>query len=70
MLSKIRDVREATLITLKKCSEILGLTYHTTRNLLYNDNSIGYVDYGRKKLWVLEEILEYKRKHYVKAKAA
>ena len=35
MTSKIKiELPDAVLITLGQCAEILGLTYHTARNLL------------------------------------
>lgn len=64
------DVAGKTLIDMKKTAEILGLKYHTARKMLFEDSSIGYVDYGGKKLWILDDILEYKRNHYIKPSVA
>lgn len=60
------DIADKALISTKEAANILGLKYHCARNMLYNDISIGCVNYGCKKLWVKDEILEYKRKHYIK----
>lgn len=64
------DIAEETLIDMKEISKILGLKYHTARKILYNCNSIGYVDYGGKKLWLLKDILEFKCSHYIEPKLA
>ena len=64
------NIANKTLITLKQAAQILGLKYHTARNILYNDNTIGCVDYGSKKLWVEDDILNFKCKHYVAPKVS
>lgn len=58
------NIGEKVLITLKQVAEILGLKYHYTRKLMLNEKSIGFVNYGGKKLWVRDEIIRYKEAHY------
>ena len=59
-------IGEKALITLKQVAEILGLKYHYARKLMLNEKSIGFVNYGVKKLCVKEEIIKYKEAHYIK----
>ena len=54
------------LIDLKTVAELLGLKYHTARRLLLNEPTIGFVDFGVKRLWVLDEILSFKERRYRK----
>lgn len=61
-----KDFGKVEAIPLKMVAEILGLKYHHTRKILLNTPSIGYYDYGGKRLWNKEDVLEYKRKHYIK----
>lgn len=58
------NIGNKALITLKQVAEILGLKYHYARKLMLNEKSIGFVDYGGKKLWVRDEIIRYKEAHY------
>lgn len=60
------DFGKVEAIPLKEVAEILGLKYHHTRKILLNTSSIGYYNYSGKRLWNKEDVLEYKRKHYVK----
>lgn len=66
-----RDIRNENLISLKQVAQILGLKYHTARNILYNEHSIGYVEFTpRKRMWVLADILDFKQKRYVQPQIA
>ena len=65
-----KDIKDKKLIDLKEVAKILGLKYHTARKILYNSTSIGFVNYGSKKLWLLEDILEYKCSCYIEPKSA
>lgn len=58
------NIGEKMLITLKQVAEILGLKYHYARKLMLNEKSIGFVNYGGKRLWVRDEIIKYKEAHY------
>lgn len=60
------NIGDKVLITLKQVAEILGLKYHYARKLMLNEKSIGFVDFGGKKLWVKDEIIKYKEAHYIK----
>lgn len=60
----VNNIGNKALITLKQVAEILGLKYHYARKLMLNEKSIGFVDYGGKKLWVRDEIIRYKEAHY------
>lgn len=46
-------------VTLKEAAEILGLKYHTARKLLLTAN-VGFIDYGVKRLWLKQDILDLK----------
>ncbi len=61
-----KDFGKIEAITLKEVAEILGLKYHHTRKILLNTPSIGYYDYGGKRLWNKKDVLEYQSQHYVK----
>ena len=50
-------------VTLKEAAEILGLKYHTARKLLLNAN-VGFIDYGVKRLWLKQDILDFKQSCY------
>lgn len=61
-----RDIRNENLISLKQVAEILGLKYHTARSIIYNEHSIGYVQFtNKKRMWVLSDILNFKQKRYI-----
>ena len=50
-------------VTLKEAAEILGLKYHTARKLLLTAN-VGFIDYGVKRLWLKQDILDFKQSCY------
>ncbi len=62
----MEDIANKKLITLSEVAKILGLKYHTARKILFNSKTIGCVDYGSKKLWVLDEVLDFKRSRYIR----
>lgn len=59
------EATENELMTLIEVADFLGLDYFHARKILLSDKSIGYYEYGRKKLWKRTEILNLKQKHYV-----
>lgn len=61
-----RDIANMETVDLKTAAKILGLKYHAARKLLYASKSIGVINYGCKKLFILEDVLNYKRKCYIK----
>lgn len=65
---QIADIGEKETVTLKQASDILGLKYHTARKILYNELSIGSINYGCKTVWIKEDVLNYKRRCYVAPK--
>ena len=58
------DADTRNTVTLKEAADILGLKYHTARNLMLNNSKIGYIDYGCKRLWLRDEVVKYKLEHY------
>ena len=64
-VAKIDDIAEKETVTLKEAAEILGLKYHTARNIL-KKNNIGFINYGNKIVWIKDDVLDFKRKCYVK----
>ena len=62
-----QDIAEKELIDLKQVATILGLKYHTARKVLLDENSLTLLVFGkRKRLWVKDEIFEFKRQHCIK----
>ncbi len=59
------DGKENEFMTLIEVAEFLGLDYFHARKILLSDNSLGYYEYGRKKLWKRSEIVAFRQKHYV-----
>lgn len=59
------DIAEKETVTTKQAAEILGLKYHTARNIL-KKNNIGFINYGNKIVWIKDDILDFKRKCYMK----
>lgn len=56
------DVALKEAITLKEAADILGLKYHTARNLLRNEKSIRCINYGLKVLWIKDDVFDFKRR--------
>ena len=61
---EVVDIAEKDTVTLGQAATILGLKYHTARNVL-RKNEIGFINYGSKILWIKDDILDFKRKCYV-----
>lgn len=59
------DIAKLETVTTKEAAEILGLKYHTARNILLTDGTIRCIDYGRVRVWVKEDVYQYKRNHFV-----
>ena len=59
------DIAEKETVTIKDTMKILGLKYGKTRKILYNEPSIRCIDYGGKKVFVKEDVYEYKRSRCV-----
>ena len=59
------DIAEKETVTTKQAAEILGLKYHTARNIL-KKNNIGFINYGSKIVWIKDGVLDFKRKCYMK----
>ena len=59
------DIAEKETVTTKQAAEILGLKYHTARNIL-KKNNIGFINYGNKIVWIKDDVLDFKRKCYMK----
>lgn len=60
----LEDIANKELIDMTQIAKVLGLKYHTARKIIFDDNSLMFVKFGkRKRLWLKEEILEFKRKH-------
>ena len=58
------DIADKELIDMKQISKILGLKYHTARKVIFQ-SKLGFVEYGkRKRLWIKEDILNFKRSCY------
>ena len=65
MKKTTNDIAEKETVTTKQAAEILGLKYHTARNVLKNNN-IGFINYGNKIVWIKDDVLDFKRKCYMK----
>ena len=65
MKKTTNDIAEKETVTTKQAAEILGLKYHTARNILKNNN-IGFINYGNKIVWIKDDVLDFKRKCYMK----
>lgn len=66
---QLNDVAKKKTITLKQAAEILGMSYHTARNRVRDEeNKIGYFDYDGTISVVEEDVLRYKRNHFVSPK--
>lgn len=66
--SNFQDIRNKALISLKEAAEILCLKYHTARAIIYNEPSLGYVKFtSKKRMWVKDDILDFKQRRYVQA---
>lgn len=61
-----RDIATKETVDMKGVAEILGLKYHTARNKILK-SGLGFIDYGGKRVWIKEDIMDYKRKHYIGA---
>lgn len=59
------DIAEKETVTTKEAAEILGLKYHTARNRLLGDGTIRCIDYDGIRVWIKEDVYEYKRKHFI-----
>lgn len=59
------DITELETVSTKEAAEILGLKYHTARNILLNDGTIRCIDYGSVRVWIKEDVYRYKRNHCV-----
>ena len=59
------DIAELETVSTKEVAEILGLKYHTARNILLTDGTIRCIDYGRKRVWIKEDVYRYKRNHCI-----
>ncbi len=64
------DFADKELVDLKTAAKIIGLKYSKARLVIYNDKTIGYFDFDGKKMWLKEDILSLKAKHYVKPRVA
>ena len=65
MKKTTNDIAEKETVTTKQAAEILGLKYHTARNIL-KKNNIGFINYGNKIVWIKDDVLDFKRKCYMK----
>lgn len=65
--SQNNDIAVKETVSMKEAAEILGLKYHTARNLLQKEKSIGFINYGCKIVWVKEDVLDFKRRCYSKS---
>lgn len=61
--TKTDDVAYKNTLTTTEASKILGLKYHTARNMLIK-NKIDCIDYGGKTVWLEDAVLNYKRSRY------
>lgn len=59
------DIAVKETVSTKQAAEILGLKYHTARNKLLNDGTVRCIDYDGIRVWVKEDVYEYKRKHFI-----
>ena len=65
--NEIIDITDKELIDMKQIAQILGLKYHTARKIIFNDYTLHFVHFGkRKRLWLKNEILAFKQKHLYK----
>ncbi|DAA89123.1 TPA: hypothetical protein CPT87_02645 [Candidatus Gastranaerophilales bacterium HUM_5] len=62
-LIKNNDVAYKNTLTTTEAAKILGLKYHTARNMLIK-NKIDCIDYGGKTVWLEDAVLDYKRSRY------
>ena len=69
-LNNIKDFADKELVNLKTAAKIIGLKYSKARILIYSDKTIGYFDFDGKKMWLKDDILLLKAKHYVKPRVA
>lgn len=69
-INKNNQFANKKLVDLKTAAQILGLKYSKARTLIYNDKTIGYFDFDGKKMWLEEDIINLKAKHYVKPRVA
>ena len=53
------------VMDISEVATYLGLDYFQAYRLLNNDKTLGYFKYGRKKVWRRQEIIEFKRRHFV-----
>lgn len=68
--NKINNFADKELVDLKTAAKIIGLKYSKARILIYSDKTIGYFDFDGKKMWLKDDILLLKAKHYVKPRVA
>ena len=61
-----KHIEEGQYVTIPEIAVILGLKYHHTRKMLLGETSLGFYDYNGKKVWVLDDILRYKKTHFKK----
>ena len=69
-LNNINNFADKELVDLKTAAKIIGLKYSKARLLIYSDKTIGYFDFDGKKMWLKDDILLLKAKHYVKPRIA
>ena len=74
-MSNIKEI----YLSIKEAADFLGLKYHHTRNLLYQDTThhtrnLLYQDttlvcysYGRTKRWKLSDIVDFRERHMIGA---
>lgn len=55
---------EKAYLTLYEVAETLGLKYHHARKLLLKDTTIGFYDYGGKRVWAKADIIAFRDRHY------
>ncbi len=65
------EILEKETLTTKETAKIWGLKYYTARKILLSDDCpIRCFRFGRKNLWIKEDVLEYKRKCYIGPQSA
>jgi hypothetical protein len=67
MINKLlnNDVINKEFVDMKQVADILCLKYHTARKLVLGNPDISFIDYGKKKLYLLDDVQEFKCKHFV-----
>lgn len=62
-MSNIKEI----YLSIKEAADFLGLKYHHTRNLLYQDTTLVCYSYGRTKRWKLSDIIDFRERHMIGA---